>query len=212
MKDFKRNIYRLSSSDCNFTGVSEELILDPFDYMIVTYQYDNTGADTTGRDLDSATTFQNTGTVEDNKFIGCGQPSGYATPISTATLSNAYLFQGGDDAGNGLGESIVINFKNLANANISLNNDVRVELYAGWCDPAIGNIANVSATTYLGGTLTQTPGGNTITSNGAVINTFSSSDVPIIMGCCGVDPITLKTHIGTIYYNLITKIASVVFY
>lgn len=212
MKNFKRNIYRLSSSDCNFTGVSEELILDPFDYMIVTYKYSNVGADVNGRDLDSATTFQNTGTVEDNKFIGCGQPSVYATPTSATTLNNAYLFQGGDDVGNGLGESIVINFKNLTTANISLNNDVRVELYAGWCDAAIGNIASVSATTYLGGTLTITPGGNTITSDGVVLDTFSSNDVPIIMGCCGADPLTAKTHIGTIYYNLITKIASAVFY
>jgi hypothetical protein len=216
MKNFKRNIYRLSSSDCDFTGIAEEIILDPFDYMIVTYQYDNTGSDAGGRDLDSATTFQNTGTVEDNKFIGCGQPSQYATPTPATLLSNAYLFQGGDDFGNGQGESIVINFKNLELANISLNNDVRVELYAGWCDAATDRLTNVSAVTYTGGTLTITPGGNTITSTGTVINTFSSNAVLVPDasgdGCCGVDPLTAKTHVGTVSYNLVTKVASVVFY
>lgn len=209
MKNFKRNIYRSSTAICDFIVSAEEIILDPFDYMIVTYNYDNSLG---SRDLDSATAFQNTGTVEDNKFVGCGQPSQYATPTPATLLNNAYLFQGGDDVGNGQGESIVINFKNLELASISLNNDVTVELYAGWCSAPTSMTTNVSATTYLGGTMTVTPGGNTITSTGTVINAFSSNNVPAIMGCCGVNPLTAKTHIGTIYYNLVTKIASVVFY
>lgn len=209
MKNFKRNIYRLSTANCNFTGVAEEIILDPFDYMIVTYNYDNSLG---SRDLDSATAFQNTGTVEDNKFVGCGQPSQYATPTPATLINNAYLFQGGDDVGNGLGESIVINFKNLELANISVNNDVTVELYAGWCQAPASGATNVSAITYLGGVLSITPGGNTITSTGTVVDTFSSTNIPVIMGCCGVNPLTLKTHIGTISYNLVTKLASVVFY
>jgi hypothetical protein len=190
-------------------NIAGEIVLDPFDYMIVTYSYDNSLG---SRDLDSATTFQNTGTVEDNKFVGCGQPSGYATPITTTPINNAYLFQAGDDVGNGQGESIVINFKNLELANISLNNDVRVELYAGWCQAPASSQANVSATTYLGGTLTVTPGLNTITSTGTVVDSFISNDVPIIMGCCNANPLTAKTHIGTIFYNLVTKASSVTFY
>lgn len=188
------------------------IALDPFDYMIITYTYNNAGSDANGRDLDSATAFQNTGTSEDNKFIGCGQPSIYATPTSATPINNAYLFQAGDDVGNGQGESIVVNFKNLELANISVNNNVKVELYAGWCDPSIGYIANISATTYLGGTLTKTPGLNTITSTGAVVDTFLSPNKVIVMGCCGINPLTSKTHIGTIYYNLVTKVSSVIFY
>jgi len=202
------------SLDCSLTGGGtaeyvEPIVLDPFDYMIVTYNYDNSLGN---RDLDSATTFRNTGTVEDNKFVGCGQTSQYATPTPETLLNDAYLFQGGDDNENGQGESIVINFKNLELANISVNNNVTVELYAGWCVEPASLTTNVSVITYLGGTMSITPGGNTITSTGTVVATFSSTDIPVISGCCGVDPILLKTHIGTISYNLVTKVSSVVFY
>jgi hypothetical protein len=197
---FKQNIYKAKRED-------SVVILDPFDYMIVTYSY---ATDFT-RDLDSATAFANTGTVEDNKPVGYNQ-SGYVTPFSYTPLNNAYLYQNGDDTGNGLGESIVINFKNLELAGISLNNDVRVELYAGWCliPPQIsGDVASVSVTTYSGGTISLPPPPlNTINSNGVIKDQFIHTNFPVIEGC-GSNP---KTHIGTIYYNLVTKIASVVFY
>ncbi len=211
MKNFKRNIYRLSEPECEITGTAVEraaevIVLDPFDYMIVTYQYDNSLG---SRDLDSATAFYNTGTVEDAKWVGCGQ-SRYITPTNSNTINNAYLFQAGDDVSNGLGESIVINFKNLELAGISVNNDVRVELYAGWCVAPIPMVTNVSATTYIGGTMSISA--NVITSNGTVKDSFTSNDVPARMGCCGASPLTGKTHIGTIYFNLVTKVSSVVFY
>lgn len=200
MWNFKREIYKHSVEE-------NTIVLDPFDYMIVTYQYDNSLG---SRDLDSATTFQNTGTVEDNKFVGCGQSAGYITPANTNTINNAYLFQAGDDVQNGLGESIVINFKALELATISLNNDVRVELYAGWCQPPFSMAANVSVTTYTGGIMSIT--NNVITSNGVVNDSFTSNNFPVIAGCCGVNPLTGKTHVGTIYYNLVTKVSNVVFY
>ena len=203
MLNFKREIYKHSVEE-------NTVVLDPFDYMIVTYQY---RFDDFRRDLDSATTFQNTGTVEDNKFVGCGQPAGYITPANTNTINNAFLYQAGDDAGNGLGESIVINFKALELAGISLNNDVRVELYAGWClhnTQVSGDVSNVSVTTYTGGTMTIT--NNVITSNGVVNDSFTSNNFPVIAGCCSANPLTGKTHVGTIYYNLVTKVSNVVFY
>ena len=180
--------------------------LNTFDYMIVTYSYDNQIINNDNRDLDSATKLANTGTVEDNKIIGCGQNSQYRTPSPTTPIANCYLFQPGDDLNNGQGESIVVNFKNLADANISLNNDVRVDLYAGWCDAPIPAIANVTITTYIGGNLTVT--NQVVTSDGTVVDRFAKSDIPIVQGCCSTN-VASKTSIGTIYYNLLTKVASV---
>lgn len=203
MKAFKKNIFRV-------TDVEEDVvILDPFDYMIITYSY---RSDDFQRDLDSATKFANTGTVEDSKIIGCGQNAGYITPTSGTLLNDAYLFQNGDDAGNGLGESIVVNFKNLELANISLNNDVQVELYAGWCRGLQLDVASVSVTTYTGGTINVLPPPlNTITSDGVINDQFVHTNFPVIGGCCST-PVANKTHIGTIYFNLVTKVSSVVFY
>ena len=50
------------------TRRAEVVQLEEFDYMIATYSYANGGYD-----LDSATHFANTGTVEDTKIIGCRQ-------------------------------------------------------------------------------------------------------------------------------------------
>jgi hypothetical protein len=199
------------------TRRAEVVQLEEFDYMIATYSYFNGGYD-----LDSATHFANTGTIEDTKIIGCGQTmawSGdstepYITPTMTTPINQAYLYQHGDDSGDGLGESILINFKNLELSGISQNNDVQVELYAGWCSPPDPAVANITITTYVGGTLTIT--NNIITSNGTVINQFTNSDIPVLylpneVTCCS-SPISARTHVGTVYYNLVTKIATVTFY
>lgn len=224
MWDFKRDIFRvenqngilvdlcydatdpISACDCG-----QVVVLDPFDYLIITYQY---RSDDFRRDLDSATGFANTGSVEDTKFVGCGQNSGYITPTGR-NINNAYLYQAGDDVGNGLGESIVVNFKQLELDNVSVNDEVRVELYAGWC-PGHGtqtfpDNANVSVTSYSGGTMTIT--NNVITSTGTIIDgPFESNNIPIILGCCSVNPVTAKTHVGTIHFNLATKVSNISFY
>ena len=194
--------------------------LKSFEYMIVTYQYRNddntilrpdpvTGPYLGIRDLDSATFFMGTGTVEDYKRVGCGQGQ-YKTPDGGRTINNSYLYQPGDDSGDGRGESILINFKQMELEAITSNNDVSVELYAGWCNTFSGDIANVSVTTYIGGTLTQTL--NVITSSGTVVDSFVYSNFPANDGCCSTDPVTGKTRVGTIYYNFPTNTANVFFY
>lgn len=201
---FKQNIYKAKRED-------SVVVLYPFDYMIVTYSY---RSDDFTRDLDSATKFANTGSVEDSKTVGCGQ-NGYITPTNVTPINDAYLYQNGDDSGNGLGESILINFKNLELSGVSVNNDVTVELYGGWCLKPGQNpndVANVSVTTYTGGTISLAPSPlNTISSNGVIKDQFIHTNFPVISGCC-TTPVANKTHIGTVYYNLVTKVASVVFY
>jgi hypothetical protein len=227
MWNFKRDIYRTAGNngiavdlcygDSKTTACAscdETVTLDPFDYLIITYQY---RSDDYRRDLDSATGIKNTGSAEDNKYVGCGQGY-YATPNSSRTINTAYLYQPGDDVGNGLGESIVVNFKNMIADNVSINNDVRVELYAGWCGGhgAPGNpqtfpdLTNVSITSYSGGTMSVL--NQVITSNGTIIDgPFESHDISVIQMCCGAQPPT-KTHIGTIHYNLATKVSNITFY
>jgi hypothetical protein len=207
LEEINRNYDAISKRVLKVNGILTPLL--PFDYMIVTYQY---RSDDYRRDLDSATFFMNTGTVEDYKRVGCGQGQ-YITPNATRTINNSYLYQAGDDVGNGLGESIVINFKQMELDAISLNNDVRVELYAGWClktGQMSGDITNINVTTYIGGTMTII--NNVITSNGTVIESFTKTNSPAVDGCCSTDPLTGKSQLGTIYYNLATKIAGVKFY
>lgn len=201
---FKQSIYKAKREE-------NTVVLDPFDYMIVTYSY---RSDDFQRDLDSATKFANTDSDEDTKIVGCGQGS-YITPTSGTPINDAYLYQNGDDAGNGQGESIIINFKNIELAGISANNNVQVELYAGWClheTQISGDVASVSVTTYTGGTISLAGGSlNTITSTGTINDQFIHTNFPVVDGCCGT-PVINKTHVGTIYYNLVTKVSSVVFY
>lgn len=216
LEEVNQNYESFSKRIIELAGVP--IPLKEFEYMIVTYQY---RSDDFQRDLDSATFFMNTGTAEDYKRVGCGQnapvntleTSHWCTPDGTRTINNSYLYQAGDDAGNGLGESIVINFKQMGIDGISQNNNVRVELYAGWClhgTQVSGDIANVSVKTYIGGTMTII--NNVIDSNGAIQDSFVYSDFPAVSGCCGTDPITGKTNVGTIYYNLATKETSLLFH
>jgi len=216
----------LEEININYDSISKRILkvngilnpLLPFDYMIVTYQY---RSDDFKRDLDSATFFMNTGTVEDYKRVGCGQngPTNtinsehWCTPTGARTINNSYLYQAGDDVGNGLGESIVINFKQMELDGISINNDVRVELYAGWClhgDQVSGDVTNINVKTYIGGTMTII--NNVITSNGTLVESFSKINSPAIAGCCSVDALTGKSQLGTIYYNFATKITGIKFY
>ncbi len=227
MWNFKRDIYRTAGENGTMIDLcygatqavacdscNETVVLEPFDYLIITYQY---RSDDFNRDLDSATGLKNTGSDEDNKFVGCGQGY-YATPDITRDINTAYLFQPGDDVGNGLGESIVVNFKNMIADNISVNDDVRVELYAGWCGghgtpgnpQTFPDLTNVSITSYSGGNMTIT--NQVITSDGTIIDgPFESTDKSVIQMCCG-NAATSKTHIGTINYNLVSKVSNITFY
>ena len=199
--------------------------LSQYEYLLVTYKYSFDGI---GRDMDSATFLMGTGTAEDGKKVGCGQ-GGFTTPMrstyQTTDISTTYLFQNGDDVGNGKGESIVINFQKLRTDGISLNQNITAELYGGWhtnstWPNAQGNLVSVSIKTYVGGTLTRDVGLNTITSSGTCIQSISYNNFPVSgrptnsggAAGCGADPVTQKTRVGTINYNLTTKVSSVTFY
>lgn len=211
MFSLKKSIYK--------TRRIEDIVeLIPFDYMIVTYFYDNTPSPSypvgspnyspDPRDLDSRTSFANTGTTEDSKWVGCGQTR-YVTPNNSVNINTAYLFQPGDDNGNGEGESILINFKNLKQSGLTLNNDIEVKLQAGWCKvPSTGPVCDVRVRTYIGGTLTIT--NQVITSNGALQQEFVQTGIPVVIngGCCANNN---KTIIGTIKYKISTGEASVNF-
>jgi hypothetical protein len=213
MFSLKKSIYKTRR-------IEEVVQLDPFDYMIITYIYDPP-AQGSG-DLDSATRFANTGSIEDSKWVGCG--FGYRTPLGSTPINSSYLYQPGDDSQDGTGESIVVNFKNIEDAGILTNQDITVELYAGWCNPNENRTTNISITTYEGGTLSLN--GLVVLSDGVIKDQFIQNNLPVRYSstfprsCCDYDYDSndiqsmdaMKTHVATVNYNTITKVASVTFY
>lgn len=163
MNRFKRNIYK--------TSESQTVILDPFDYIIVTYQY----TPPSGEDYDldtitalryqsgilSGTTSNNIlGTLNNLPTTGCS--GRFFTPNTISVIQDSYLAWGGDDniqAQEGtFGESVVINFKNLGTTEtggIVTSNDVVVDLYAGWHSGTILYPINIKYETFIGGVITR---------------------------------------------------------
>jgi hypothetical protein len=226
MKNFKKNIYRLSEE-----GV---IILDSFDYAIITYQYiPPLGLD---YDLDTISAFRYTnssvtglesvniaGLMATNSAVGCGTLGGIAVP-SGSTFSNGYLFWGEDDViqnqDGTYGESIVVNFKNLKNLAITTSPNIAVDLFAGWHSPAIpSNFSypiKLKYETFIGGVISkEVVGGvttNRFVSTGTSVSTPQiSDDIPIPVGTCHTGP-DVKKRIATINFNLDTKQSSLIFY
>ena len=168
--------YDLNSSalacDCN-----EAVVLNPFDYIIVTYEYvPPIGLD---YDLDTLTTFRYTdsiitgntsstiaGFIPGTGVVGCGTAA--ATPNSTIptgrAIDNSYLTFGGDDnnqkVDGAYGESVVINFKILEDSGIldPTKNIIIAELFAGWHFQEGGYTdypINIKYETYIGGNITN---------------------------------------------------------
>ena len=163
--------------------VKEDVPLEPFDYIIVTYEYtppinpNGNGIDRLDYDLDTITTLRYaTGTLTGNSAstiagfipgtgtVGCatGASGADSTRPSGVPLNSAYLRFGGDDAGqqlgNVFGESVVVNFKNLKDASITTSNDIVVELYAGWNSQQGGYTPfpiNIKYETFIGGTVSR---------------------------------------------------------
>lgn len=231
--------------------VKEDVPLEPFDYIIVTYQYtppidpNGNGTVRLDYDLDTISTFRYsnsiitgpspstlTGFIPGTGKVGCS--TGFSTPDSRipvgSTINNAFMVFGGDDAsqdgGDVYGESIVVNFKNLKDANITTSNDIVVELYAGWNSQEGGFTPfpiNIKYETFIGGTVTREVVGG-VTTNRYVSSGISvsspqiSPSKTITTGTCstGVDvntgPNGYKQHVASINYNLVTKVASVIFH
>ena len=237
-------ISRLNDSKKNGFSVrlvKEDVPLEPFDYMIITYQYDPPpGAD---YDLDTLSTFryansgpitgatmsQTAGFIPGTGTAGCGglpcNGDNTRMPLGS-TINTAFMVYGGDDVSQSLdgtfGESIVVNFKNLKDANITTSNDIVVELYAGWESGTVGPYPiTLKYETFIGGTVSQQVVGGVTTkryvSNGiSVSGPQVSPNKQITRGLCnsGVDGAlnNYKQHVASINYNLVTKIASAIFH
>lgn len=221
--------------------VKEDVPLEPFDYMIITYQYNPPqGSD---YDLDTLSTFRyaNSGPItgatmaETAGFIpgtgtaGCGgDPCGgdNSTMPLGSTINTAYMVYGGDDVDQSLdgtfGESIVVNFKNLKDANITTSNEIVVELYAAWQSGTLGPYPiTLKYETFIGGTISQQVVG------GVTTKRYVSTGIPVsgpqvspekqlTRGTCGSGvngpSNNYKQHVASINYNLVTKVSSVIFH
>ena len=255
----------LAEINQNFDSFSKRIIdiegipvpLNPFDYIIVTYQY--TPPLNHDYDLDTLSTFRYatgtlagggastiTGFIPGTGVVGCGTlASGADTGIGLGywgtipngvNINSTYMLFGGDDSGQvgtgTFGESIVINFKNLDIANITTSDDIVVELFAGWHSRGDENYNDINFVnnpypitikfeTFIGGVVSrEIVGGITtnryVTTGTSISGPQVSEPKEITPGSCGTgiqgDPNNFKQHVGSISYNLTTKVASVTFY
>ena len=230
MFSLKKSIYKTRR-------IENTVVLDPFDYIIVTYQYSPpAGQD---YDLDTISTFRyasgtltgsTAGTIQGfipgTGVAGCGcNPANSAneTIPSNVSINSAYMVYGGDDAGQSVagsfGESVVINFKNLDDANITTSDDIVVELYAGWHSTTASYPITVKYETFIGGTISQEVVGGVTTNR--YVTTGTSVSAPqisppktITQSSCanGIEGFQAKQLVASISYNLVTKIANVTFY
>jgi len=224
MNNFKRNVFK--------TSESEVIILDPFDYIIVTYQY----APPSGQDYDldtitalryqsdtlSGTASNNIlGTLNNLPTTGCS--GRFFTPNTISVIQDSYLAWGGDDnlqtQEGTFGESVVINFKNLELSNITTSNDVVVDLYAGWHSGTTLYPINVKYETFIGGIISKeiVSGIETnrfVTTGTSVSSPQTSNLKNITSGNCsaGVDGVNAKQKVASVFFNLLTKVSRVEFY
>lgn len=232
MNSFKRNIYKTSESDV--------IILDPFDYIIVTYQYTPPSGQDYDLDTITALRYQSdvlsgtdsssiSGTLNNLPTTGC---SGRFFTPTTGTIVNSFLAWGGDDSGQSqagtFGESVVINFKNLELSGVATSNEVVVDLYAGWHSGTTLYPINVKYETFIGGVITKEFVGGLETNrfvvdateenpNGTripITSSQSSTLKNITPGNCGagVDGVNAKQLVASVFFNLLTKVARVEFY
>ena len=227
MINIKKSVYRSSRVD-------DVVALEPFDYIIVTYQYDPpSGSD---YDLDTLSAFRyatstltgigsdsTQGMIPTLQAVGCGTNNYYSGSVVPfgSTIGTSYMAYGGDDVGQNqagaFGESIVINFKNLKDANITTSNDIVVELFAGWNSGPSGTYPiTVKYETFTGGTVSQEIVGGVTTNR--FVSTGTSVSAPQISGPITVEQVgcsagvNYKTKVASISYNLLTKVSSVTFY
>lgn len=218
--------------------VKEDVPLEPFDYIIVTYQYEPPqGVD---YDLDTISTFRYAsgtltgstaasiqGFIPGTGVAGCGcspANSDNETIPSNVNINSAYMVYGGDDSGQqtsgSYGESVVINFKNLKDANITTSNDIVVELYAGWHSITASYPITLKYETFIGGIISQEVVGGVTTNRYVTTGTSVSSPQisppkTITQSDCtsgGIEGSFAKQHVASINYNLVTKVASVIFH
>lgn len=229
MWNFKRDIYKQENE-------LQVVVLQPFDYIIVTFQYTPPiGQD---YDLDTITTFRYpssvlSGTTLDNTIgfipgtgvVGCGATSGANVP-SGSNYTNGYLFWGGDDVNQTVsgtfGESVVISFKNLEISGITTSPDIIADLYAGWHSRTnVNNVTdpypiNIKYETFIGGVISKEIVGAVVTnrfvSTGTPVSPPQVSNLTqIISGKCG-QGVDIKRKVASISFNLFTKVANVTFY
>ena len=206
---------------------AETVILNNFDYAIITYQYNPpAGQD---YDLDTFTGLRystsvlagtnatdTTGLIPGTGLVGCGAPN--ASPAG-GNENTSYLYFGGDDVGQEVdgtyGESVIINFKNLAASGLLTSNDIVAEGFGGWFSGTTAYPASIKYETFIGGVISrEVVGGietNRFVSTGTVVAAATISDpINIISGGCGIG-VSIKRRMFSIAYNVLTDAASISF-
>lgn len=201
VRPFRTDVRRWDETDGTWADIlagTGTFALNQYEYMIATYYYSFN--DTVNRDLDTYSYLTGTGIAAlDNIASGCDMyypypPQGLKQTdkiigAAGATQGSAYIYWGGDDSGNGKGESHLLNFRNLKNGQPTSNANVAVNLHASFHSNGTypsGNVVALEITTYVGGVLSA-PTPNTIASSGTVVQRIRSAvrDVGLVKGCGG---------------------------
>lgn len=178
----------------------DEVILDPFDYLVVRYIW----TAESGVDLDTFTGFINTGTIYDNDWVGYAQGESQVPTIAIQPdLSKSYLRWASDNTTQSGVEAVLINFKQFLEDFSTLNN-IQVQLAAIWYNQLLSGEVQIELSTYLDGTMIQ----NTTTfdfenQGGNIVNHIIVNKIVSTQGITA--NIIDATIVGTVNYDKITK-------
>lgn len=200
MNSFKKNIFKSSEA--------EILVFDPFDFMVVRFTYTKP---TDGTDLDIMVYYDGTGTIYDKDAVGFNQlPNATKIPTDATPDTDAYLWWASDDVALPAGEcveAVVVGLDNFNTSEIVIGDIINVYLRVGWYNMIGGGTVDIELQTYLGGTMSKV-GTNIINTGGVLVDTQAKTATVT----SGVGQVT-EAHsdlVGSISYNKITKIATLV--
>lgn len=130
-----------------------EVILEDFDFLVVRYTWPNSS----GTDLDTKTGFVNTGTAQDDDYVGFGH----------GAADTGYLKFAGDQTGEGV-EAIMIDFAKFVADYPATPAVLQISLQAHWWGAKGTGDIIVNLTTYKGGAMQYDEAGKNYINVGGV--------------------------------------------
>ena len=188
--------------------VTNEIVFNPFDYMVVRFIYTKPEA---GSDLDIMIYYDETGTIYDKDAVGYGQsPNTVKIPLDSTPDNDSYLWWANDDVSSPNGtcvEAVVIGIDNFNNNNVVVDNFIKVFLRVGWYSTiGSGNVV-VQLETYLGGAMSKV--GTNIINTGGTLTTSQIKNIVITSGT-GQVSLVKSNLVGTITYDKTNKTATLI--
>ncbi|MCR8560437.1 hypothetical protein KXD93_22475 [Mucilaginibacter sp. BJC16-A38] len=168
--------YNVATKVISYNVRHNPIVTGDFDFMVVSYRW----GPADGRDLDTLTGFENTGTSVDGMYVGYSQ--NLVVPETSTSFDTAYLYWGTDNKTDNGTEAILIGIRKFVHDFTSAPDVIEVGLYAVWFQYALSGDITVELVTYKGGTMElngtdfTNSGGTLVSSNLVVVNTKVTND------------------------------------